>query len=338
MEQELISIIVPVYNVERHLPKCLDSIINQAYKNIEIILIDDGSTDNSGVICDEYKLKDNRINVIHQANHGIGYTRNIGLQNANGKFIGFVDSDDFIDENMFLRLYNEIIKTNADIACCANYRIEFGNEIRITHNNCNKKFFVNSEVLKSYLKCDFGFVLWNKLFTSNLIKDIKFPSDKIGEDTKWLVEVFAEAKTVAYTKEPLYYYVKRENSLTEEMKKYDLNMIQKSLDINKYVFNFVKNNNKDCLNIVINNYITFLIQTYQDVCMNKNAKLLQNKILDEIRKVLINNHYYCINFKIKKKLNILLISKKLFEILAYYEKYIGGIEKKFRKYIKRMLK
>lgn len=106
MEQELISIIVPVYNVERHLPKCLDSIINQAYKNIEIILIDDGSTDNSGVICDEYKLKDNRINVIHQANHGIGYTRNIGLQNANGKFIGFVDSDDFIDENMFLRLYN----------------------------------------------------------------------------------------------------------------------------------------------------------------------------------------------------------------------------------------
>lgn len=112
---QFISIIVPIYNVEKYLPQCLDSIINQTYKNLEIILIDDGSTDNSGKICDKYKLLDNRIIVIHKSNGGLSDARNTGINIATGDYISFVDADDFIDKNMYTILFQKINTTNADI-------------------------------------------------------------------------------------------------------------------------------------------------------------------------------------------------------------------------------
>ena len=107
--RDSISIIVPVYNVEKYLEKCIDSILNQSYQNLEIILIDDGSTDNSGSICDEYKKKDQRVQVIHQKNQGQSSARNAGLNIAKGSYIGFVDSDDWIEQNMYEKLYKNII-------------------------------------------------------------------------------------------------------------------------------------------------------------------------------------------------------------------------------------
>ena len=123
MEQDyLISIIIPVYNVEKYLRKCLDSIINQTYKKLEIILIDDGSTDNSGKICEEYAKKDDRIIVIHKENAGVSSARNRGIELANGKYIGFIDSDDWIEENMYETLYQNLLQFDVDISMC-NYSI-----------------------------------------------------------------------------------------------------------------------------------------------------------------------------------------------------------------------
>ena len=114
----LVSIIVPVYNVEKYLERCLDSLINQTLKDIEIILVDDGSTDDSGNICDKYAKKDKRIKVIHKENGGLSDARNIGLSIANGRYLQFVDSDDFIHKQMIEILYNTIINNNADISIC----------------------------------------------------------------------------------------------------------------------------------------------------------------------------------------------------------------------------
>ncbi len=121
--EELISIIVPVYNVEQYLEKCVKSIIRQTYKNIEIILIDDGATDSSGKICDKLKLKDNRIKVIHKENGGLSDARNAGLKVAKGEYIGFVDSDDYIKEDMFETLYNLNKKYNSEISIVSYYEI-----------------------------------------------------------------------------------------------------------------------------------------------------------------------------------------------------------------------
>lgn len=118
MSCPLISIIIPVYNVERYLNKCLDSIINQTYKNLEIVLVDDGSTDRSGLICDDYAAKDNRVIVLHKENSGVSEARNIGLKHSTGEFIGFVDGDDYVDRQMYELLLERLESDNSDMAAC----------------------------------------------------------------------------------------------------------------------------------------------------------------------------------------------------------------------------
>lgn len=132
-----ISIIVPVYNVEKYLNRCLDSILNQTFTDFELILVDDGSTDNSGIICDEYKTKDNRIKVIHKENGGLSSARNAGLDIARGRYIGFVDSDDFISKDMYQILYNEAEKNKADMIMCEFKKVDKNYEA--INNNLYKK-------------------------------------------------------------------------------------------------------------------------------------------------------------------------------------------------------
>ena len=127
--ENLISIIVPVYNVENYLRKCVDSIINQSYKNLEIILVDDGSTDSSGKICDEYSLKDSRIKVIHKKNGGLSDARNAGMEIASGDFWGFVDSDDYIDSDMYSVLLENLLGAEADLSACGRIFTYDGKEI-----------------------------------------------------------------------------------------------------------------------------------------------------------------------------------------------------------------
>lgn len=150
-----ISIVVPIYNVEKYLDQCVKSIINQTYKNLEIILVNDGSIDNSGKICDKYKRQDNRVIVIHKENGGSSDARNVGIQIATGKYIGFVDSDDYIEKDMYEFLYNNMINENADISCCNRFLL-WSNKKQIYGE---KKYYAvmnSKEAIKK--SCEIGYI------------------------------------------------------------------------------------------------------------------------------------------------------------------------------------
>lgn len=207
-----ISIIIPIYNVEQYLPQCLDSIINQTYKNLEIILINDGSTDNSGKICDNYAKVDNRIHVFHKKNEGVSSARNLGLEKCTGDFIGFVDPDDFIELNMYELLYNEQQKTNADIVWC-NYYNYFSNEhyniVNIFNENKLYKlpFAINKLGIDLFINKYYEHShLWSKLYKKSIFDNIKFPYKKTLEDLSIFLPTLMKANIICVIPQALYYY------------------------------------------------------------------------------------------------------------------------------------
>jgi len=208
-----ISIIVPVYNVEKYVEKCIDSILNQTFKEFELILVDDGSTDSSGCICDKYKDKDNRIIVIHKENGGLSSARNTGIKIAKGDFIGFVDSDDYIAENMYKKLYDLCIDNNCEISVCK-FGEEVDGEIINTKEYESLKIMDNEEGMKELFKgILYRFSSCNKLFKREVFKDIIFPKGRIHEDLSTTYRLFANANKIAYINYAGYIYVKRSDSI-----------------------------------------------------------------------------------------------------------------------------
>ena len=214
--KDLISVIVPVYNVDKYLPKCIDSIINQTYKNLEIILIDDGSTDSSPKICDEYMNKDSRIIVIHKDNGGLSSARNKGIEVAKGNLICFIDSDDYLELNMLEELKNNMDKYDSDIACCNFYDIK--NEVsslrikkdtNIEFVSSEKEKFINIQNEYSPLT----YYAWNKLYKKEIFNNIRFPEGRLYEYTYILCDIFDKANRISFTLKPLYNYVYRSSSL-----------------------------------------------------------------------------------------------------------------------------
>ena len=210
----LISIIIPVYNVQDYLEKCIHSIMNQTIQDIEIILVNDGSTDNSGEICDLYASKDSRIQVIHKINGGLSDARNIGIQYANGEFIGFVDSDDWVEDNMFEILYKLCIETESDISTCLIKGPSAEQEIT-SMNSLNIIAFDSKAALKQlYSGKILGFSVCDKLFRRSLFENIKFPIGRMYEDGAILYLLFYEANRIIFINFALYNYQHRENSIT----------------------------------------------------------------------------------------------------------------------------
>ena len=213
---DLISIIVPIYKVEQYLERCVDSIINQTYQNLQIILVDDGSPDNCGLICDRYAENDSRITVIHKPNGGLSDARNCGLDKAIGDYIFFIDADDWIPidalENLFMRFSMYCV----DIVA--------GSSVDVVDNNgkCEHKRYSVSlgteqlldkhEAMKDNLM--YGWAAWNKLYRSELFKDIRFPKGIINEDEAILTHVIDKCTMIAKVGIPTYYYYLRENSIT----------------------------------------------------------------------------------------------------------------------------
>lgn len=216
--QPLISVIVPVYNVEEYLPKCLDSIINQTYKNIEIIIVNDGSTDKSGIICDEYANKDIRIKVIHKENGGLSDARNRGIDIANGDYIGFVDSDDYIAEDMYEYLYDFAVENDLDVAMCSSCDVykdkiirpkNFKSIILEDKEKIIENIFVNQHGGSGIGVC-------NKLFKYNVIKNIRFDFGKTYEDVYFALKWIGNTNKFGRDSEVKYYYVQREESITHQ--------------------------------------------------------------------------------------------------------------------------
>ncbi len=215
--KELISVIVPIYNVEKYLRKCVDSLINQTYKNLEIILVDDGSPDNCPKICDEYAKQDSRIKVMHKENGGLSDARNAGMKVARGEYISFIDSDDWIKSEMIEDMYNRMIEDNSDLVSSGVLWVdEDGVEIRnaTVSENCVLnteqaiKELINDGKLKQHV--------WNKLYKTDLIKNILFDKGKYHEDVFWSYKVIGESKRISIEKNSYYFYVQRSESIMGE--------------------------------------------------------------------------------------------------------------------------
>jgi glycosyltransferase involved in cell wall biosynthesis len=303
---ELISVIVPVYNVEKYLSRCVDSIINQTYKNLEIILVDDGSPDNCPAMCDEYVKKDSRIKVIHKENGGLSDARNAGMKVAKGDYIGFVDSDDWIELNMLERLLSEIIKNNCDVASCGVKMVWEDNSkksrmlfpidadcvIDGTENALDSLMFDNRIIQ----------TVWNKIYKKSIIENILFPVGKINEDEYWSWRAIAKSKRVICLSEPMYNYVQRSGSIMRSNSFNPMCVIEAHcLRYNFIVNNYPNLQDKCCINLL-----------YSCLYQAQRAKLLLEKekykeYYKEIKKV-VKLHKprkeALQNFSVKKKVRI----------------------------------
>lgn len=210
---ELISIIVPVYNVEQFLARCIDSIRAQTYRNIEILLIDDGSTDNSGRVCDEYAKQDGRIKVYHKPNGGVSSARNYGLDRATGKYIGFVDSDDFIAPDMYEYLIQLIKDTNAEIAACG--IADYYSDDKIVSSDGSLFRVANTiETARMLLESETPMYVVNKLFLRKAFDGIRFRENKIYEDAYIILDLAKAISLSVITDQCKYFYRRRTSSLS----------------------------------------------------------------------------------------------------------------------------
>lgn len=217
MGNDLISIIIPVYKVEEYLEKCIESVLKQTYTNLQIILVDDGSPDNCGKICYEYAKKDPRIEVIHKVNGGLSDARNVGIAKAKGKYIGFVDSDDYIKEDMYEILINLIKEYDADVSICNLYDVIDGKEY-IRNNENGIQEYSRLEILKEVLlDKNIQSYAWNKLYKKELFDEIKYPIGKKYEDIGTTFYVFEKCNKIVVTSKPEYYYLKRSDSLVNNV-------------------------------------------------------------------------------------------------------------------------
>lgn len=204
-EKPIISIIVPVYNVEQYIAKCLASIQAQTFSNFEAILVDDGSPDNCGKICDAFAATDTRFRVIHQVNGGLSNARNSGLSVAKGKYIGFVDSDDSIAPDMYEKLYNEAIRTGADIVICDHFRVEEGKNVP-RNSFAKNQIFNNRDLMHKLADDELTSYIWCKLYKKELFEETKFIEEHNFEDLAIFHELVHRAKKIAYLHDCLYYY------------------------------------------------------------------------------------------------------------------------------------
>ena len=217
-QEYLVSVIVPVFNVEQYLSICLNSVINQKYKTLELIIIDDGSTDGSGSICDEYKQIDKRIKVFHTDNRGLSAARNTGLEYASGDFLLFLDSDDWLEHDAINKLVKISIETDAEVVCFRSVR-EYAKK-KPSVNRRQKKYIPDSfilkgdDIIKATCSGQIGFSVWNKLWKKQLFEGIKFPEGRNYEDISTSYKALLKTDDVVCISDILYHYRARKGSIT----------------------------------------------------------------------------------------------------------------------------
>ena len=217
MEDGLISVIVPIYKVEEYLDRCVESLVNQTYKNLEIILVDDGSPDGCPHKCEDWARKDSRIKVIHKENGGLSDARNAGMNIATGEFISFIDSDDYIASDFFATLLAAMEKENSDIVECSVVKFyEDGKFEKYSDNLAVTTSQTESALSGLIAENPFHQHVWNKLYKVDCLKGILFPVGKLNEDEFWTYQVFGRAKKVSKINKTMYYYFQRSSSIMGE--------------------------------------------------------------------------------------------------------------------------
>lgn len=246
MNKAKLSVIVPVYNVEKYIHRCIDSIISQTYADMEIILVDDGSTDKSGKICEEYKQKDNRVVVLHKENGGQSTARNVALDIAKGDYLAFVDSDDYIEKDMFSAMMSEFAISDVDIVVCG-YKVinerSGTEEVMADATGLYPGYVIARDILVDKFPKSFA---WNKLFKKHLFDNIRFPENRIYEDIAVSYKLFDLAGTVKIIKPTYYhYFIGRPGNTTSELSSSKAIKSYYNAFLNCYEqYNFIKSNSK----------------------------------------------------------------------------------------------
>ncbi|MEH7076807.1 glycosyltransferase family 2 protein [Neobacillus drentensis] len=317
-----ISIIVPIYNVEPYLRKCVESILSQSYTNIELILVNDGSPDKCGGICDEYAKKDNRIKVIHKENGGLSSARNAGLEIATGDFIGFIDGDDFVDTDMYEILYNLLVEYSADVVECSFKIVKDSNFQPIE----NDKIFDgriesgdNLFALKRLLEYPIRNVAWNKLYKKELFTGLRYP-DKLYEDGFLAYKIFYKLKKYVFVALDKYNYIQREDSIMGKQKKYTIKNLD-GLEVQEERYQFLKERTNNLSILILAEFNLFnqimfhykMIKKYKEEIdpNNKYRKMLKNKIIQYYTSFLSND-------RLSKYKNLIRCSKLNFTLFDYF--------------------
>lgn len=306
MKDEKISVIVPIYKVEQYLCRCIDSILSQSYRNLELILVDDGSPDACPEICDEYRKRDSRVKVIHKENGGLSEARNFGIELATGKYIIFVDSDDYIDSMMIEKMLKALIESNSDLCICnINYVDENGailgsqNKISPIKNGV----YSRNDILESLVNDGYWFYVtaWNKLYKTDVFRKIRFRVGKYHEDEFIIHEIIDCCDRIVCIEERLYSYVQREGSIMNTT--YSIrNLDGIEAKVERLFYYYKCGKFKEAL-LLLDNVIDNL--TIASIQLDKKNKIRVMAIRDETKKayLLLNKQ---IRIPVKKQMKCLL--------------------------------
>lgn len=307
----LLSIVVPVYDVEQYLPRCIDSILKQSFTDFELILVNDGSPDNCPIICDEYAEKDSRIKVIHKKNAGVSDARNVGINKASGKYISFIDSDDFIIDTTYEKLLFKAEKNDLDIIT--------GNQIKYYNENNqspkgNRRSFANelmngtSFLTKSYREKAMLHVVTNSIYRLDLIKanNLYFKKGIVHEDNLWVPQVFLKAERVMYYDIDFYMHFQREGSITKskDKTKNGIDLVNVCYELEEIYKDIPEEDIRDILNdVLVSSYL-------RAVCIGRLTRKEYSNIIK--RRFVIGK---ALRYKNKLKATLFTISPRLYVCL-----------------------
>ena len=300
---EKISVIVPIYKVEEYLHRCIDSIINQTYTNLEIILVDDGSPDDCPMICDEYAKKDSRIRVVHKKNGGLSDARNAGIDIATGEYLMFIDSDDFVDVEMMESMMKNMIDNNVDMVVC-NIKYVYEDREVVKYNQADR-ILDRYEAMEEYLKDGVvQAVAWNKLYKKSLINDMRYKVGKTNEDEFFTYKVVDKTDKIYYNSRSFYNYIQRDSSI---MGKYSIKRLD-GVEASYERLNFIKEKYPTLYEKEKKTFVNLCIYSYQMILKEPNLDKDKQgrKTLNNYRKKIKFNKIELKNYSHKDKLKIYL--------------------------------
>lgn len=324
-----VSIIVPCYNVEKYLYRCMDTLVNQSLKDIEIIIVDDGSPDRVPEMCDSWAKRDNRIKVVHKKNAGLGYARNSGIEVATGEFVAFVDSDDFVALSMYEKLYLEAVKLNADLICCCHNTERSDGSWKAVNYVYERTIFETKDEIHNYMldliatapnveqERKYGMSVWRCLYRRKLIEDnaLRFRSEReVGsEDLPFQCEYLKHARKVIFLPQSYYYYCLNEGSLTATFKAEKYNRFKVLRDVLIEITDHDYYAEQRINRLFIGYTRSYLLSMFEHAVEDRNhliKNIVQDRIWDNIKE-----KYPLSSFSLKKYIIIKLILLKQTKLL-----------------------